>query len=452
MRDASAARKNDNFVRRKGDQLSRGDHFFMVCCYVIATLWLILLLMPLFWLVSSSLKDNFTIYDYPPFRLLPRIVQKLEVRLDYSDQVQRLSSPKLRRLIVRDAALTTWGGLSQFRNTQLTEVEVQAVANGRLLLQSKLSLLHFNTWRGNEFIAERIPDFLIERKAQHLLKLQGFNYYRHPPVISSTYGMTNTELGRKFRSWFAGYPIKGKLTGLGQKGVPWRQFDNYVAAWNGIGYYGKGFGFSRYFCNSIFVTLLSVLAQLIISSMAGFALSALFSQRWSNRLTLFFLGTLMFPEIALLIPLYMTMNDLHLYNSLWAVMLPHMAWGFAVYLFKGFFDQLPRDLYEAARIDGANNLRIFAQVTVPLSKPVFGVIALFTFWAVWPEFMWPLVILRDKAKWTFALALYDMQSSTNVPPNQIMAAAVVATLPTTFIFILFQNMIVKGIAWSGIKG
>jgi multiple sugar transport system permease protein len=119
----------------------------------------------------------------------------------------------------------------------------------------------------------------------------------------------------------------------------------------------------------------------------------------------------------------------------------------------GFFRQIPRDLLESARIEGCSEWKIFMKIVMPISRPVFGVMTLWTFYAVWPSFLWPYILsfFLDIEKWTFPVALFFAETKTPYP-NIIMAVSVLAAIPTIIFFFIFQKFIQKGFVWSGIKG
>ncbi|MDR1900920.1 MAG: carbohydrate ABC transporter permease [Treponema sp.] len=200
----------------------------------------------------------------------------------------------------------------------------------------------------------------------------------------------------------------------------------------------------------------TILVQIPISSLGAFALSKL-RLRGSNILLLFFIGTMMISQQATIIPLYLMMFDFplthwNLINSFWSLILAFSAWGWAVFLFKNFFDSLPSSLFDAAKIDGANNLMIFIRIVVPLSGPVFSIAILNTFNAVYNQFMVPLMMLPAQDKWPLMVQIYAVQHAGATPWNQVMVLLAITTIPLLVIYILCQRYIVEGIVMTGIKG
>ncbi|MCE5240128.1 ABC transporter permease subunit [bacterium] len=197
---------------------------------------------------------------------------------------------------------------------------------------------------------------------------------------------------------------------------------------------------------ALWVTLIlvcsTVVLTLTVNPLAAYALSR-FNLPSTYKILLFCLATMAFPGEVTAIPNFLLMKKLHLLNSLWALILPGMAGGFAIFLLKGFFDSLPQELYEAAEIDGANEFQMFTKICLPMSTPVLAVIGLGAFTGAYGSFMWAFVVCPDKNWWTLMVWLQQMQSWA--PQSMIFAALVLAAIPTLLVFILAQNVIMRGV-------
>jgi multiple sugar transport system permease protein len=143
------------------------------------------------------------------------------------------------------------------------------------------------------------------------------------------------------------------------------------------------------------------------------------------------------------IPSFLILREFHLLNTLAALILPGLANGFSIFLLKGFFDSLPRELYESAEIDGASEWAIFWQITMSLSKPILSVIALGAFTAAYGNFMFALLICQDERMWTLMVWLYQLQQRSG--RAVVYASIVIASLPTFIVFVLCQRVILRGI-------
>jgi len=189
--------------------------------------------------------------------------------------------------------------------------------------------------------------------------------------------------------------------------------------------------------------------QLVLCTAAAYALSTL--RPAFGRLILGgILATLMVPAQALVVPKYLTVADLGLLNDPLAIWLPAVANAFNLYLLKRFFDQLPRDVMEAAEIDGAGKLRTLWSIVLPMSRPVLGVVSIFALVAVWQDFLWPLMVFSDTDKQPISVAL--VQLSQNIQLTVLIAAMVIASIPMVALFLLFQRHIIAGISAGGTKG
>jgi multiple sugar transport system permease protein len=211
---------------------------------------------------------------------------------------------------------------------------------------------------------------------------------------------------------------------------------NYLVVWDYIAGHGNGVR------NTIIFCALMVLTQLIVNPMAAYALSR-YRPPTTYRILLFCMVTMAFPAEVTMIPSFLLLKDLHLLNTFAAMVLPAAANGFSIFLLKGFFDSLPPELYEAAEIDGAGEWTKFWVITMSLSKPILAVLALGAFTEAYVEFMMALVKIPDSRMWTLMVWLFQLQQFSH--PSVVYASLVVAAIPMLVIFILCQNLIMRGI-------
>ncbi|WP_030936400.1 carbohydrate ABC transporter permease [Streptomyces sp. NRRL S-646] len=196
------------------------------------------------------------------------------------------------------------------------------------------------------------------------------------------------------------------------------------------------------------------LFQLVFCTAAAYALSRL-RPAFGKVILGGILATLMVPAQALVVPKYLTVADLplihtSLLNDPLAIWLPAVANAFNLYLLKRFFDQLPRDVLEAAEIDGAGKLRTLWSIVLPMSRPVLGVVSIFALVAVWQDFLWPLMVFSDTGRQPISVAL--VQLSQNIQLTVLIAAMVIASIPMVALFLLFQRHIIAGISAGSTKG
>ncbi|MFH9011543.1 carbohydrate ABC transporter permease [Streptomyces sp. NPDC017943] len=191
------------------------------------------------------------------------------------------------------------------------------------------------------------------------------------------------------------------------------------------------------------------LFQLVLCTAAAYALSKL-KPAFGNVVLAGILATLMVPAQALVVPKYLTVADLGLLNDPLAIWLPAVANAFNLYLLKRFFDQIPRDVLEAAEMDGAGLLRVLWSIVLPMSRPVLGVVSIFALVAVWQDFLWPLMVFSDTGRQPISVAL--VQLSQNIQLTVLIAAMVIASIPMVALFLVFQRHIIAGISAGSTKG
>jgi multiple sugar transport system permease protein len=208
---------------------------------------------------------------------------------------------------------------------------------------------------------------------------------------------------------------------------------------------------AKFFVNTVYYAVGGWLFQIVVDVAAAYALSKLRPMFGKVVLGLM-LASLMLPASALLIPAYLTVSDLRLLNTPWALWLPAAANAFNIYVLKRFFDQIPNDLLDAAAIDGAGRLRVLWSVVLPLSRPVLAVISIFAIIAMWKDFLWPLLVLQDPESQSLSVALSRLAGTTFVTPTELMAGLAIASIPMIAVFLVFQRQILAGLSAGSIKG
>jgi multiple sugar transport system permease protein len=189
----------------------------------------------------------------------------------------------------------------------------------------------------------------------------------------------------------------------------------------------------------------------VAASMAAFALSRM-RFRHRGMFFWFILIGIMIPNQVLMVPQFREFGAVGLLNTYWAVILPQVPTAIAVFIFKQFFDGLPRDLDEAARMDGAGFFRTYRQIVMPLARPVVAAVSIFTFVWSWNNLLWPLLVLTNPKLMTIPVGLATVQGTYGIRYADTMASAILGALPLVVCFLLFQRRIVEGIAGTGLKG
>jgi len=206
----------------------------------------------------------------------------------------------------------------------------------------------------------------------------------------------------------------------------------------------------RYLFNSAFVAVTVTVLSLIVNSLAGYALAKL---RFRGRERLFralALG-LVIPVQVSMLPLFLLMKSLGLVNTYWGVIIPGMASIFGIFLIRQYALAIPEDLLDAARVDGASELRIYRSIVLPVIAPILATLAIWTFLATWNDFMWPLIVLSDERRFTLPVALASLSGEHVQDTELMMAGSVVTILPVLLAFLVLQRYYVAGIMVGSVK-
>ncbi|HEY3310721.1 MAG TPA: carbohydrate ABC transporter permease [Anaerolineales bacterium] len=222
------------------------------------------------------------------------------------------------------------------------------------------------------------------------------------------------------------------------------ELGNYLKAWQAA-------PFLRYYLNTGIVAAVMILARVVFASMAAYAFAYLrFPGR--NFLFLMFLGTMMIPFQATIIPSYLIIRDLHWFNTYQALIVPRMVDAFSIFLLRQAFISVPRDYLDAARLDGASHWQALWQIVVPLNNSSVVTMALFTFLFAWNDFLWPLLVANNEQMRTIQVGLQIFAGRYQTEWTYMMAGTVTATLLPVLFFLAAQRSFISGMTRSGLKG
>jgi multiple sugar transport system permease protein len=210
---------------------------------------------------------------------------------------------------------------------------------------------------------------------------------------------------------------------------------------------------ARYFLNSLIVAAGSTVLSVTLAALAAYGFTR-FLVRGANVFILFLLFTKMLPETLLIIPYFQLMSDLGLLNTYLALILAYSSFAlpFSVWMLIGFFRSIPREIDEAATMDGASVLQTFARVILPLARPGLVAVALFTFLIAWNSYVWALVLTTDSSMFVLSVGIANMVGEYRVQWNELMAAAVIAALPVMVLYALLEKHLVNAITAGAVKG
>lgn len=223
-------------------------------------------------------------------------------------------------------------------------------------------------------------------------------------------------------------------------------WSNYIEAWNKVQP-----SFTRYFWNSFFIAVVTTLGQVSTSILAAYAF-VFFNFPFKNVLFTLFLATMMIPQETLLIPNYLILSELGWIDTYMALIVPWLAGVFGIFMLKQFFSQIPRDLFDAAMIDGCSKIGFLYRILVPLALPPIITISIFTFLGSWNSLLWPLIVTNSQEMRTIQVGLSYFSQAEGTEWELLMAASTFCILPLIFIYIFAQKYFVQGEAASGLKG
>jgi multiple sugar transport system permease protein len=236
----------------------------------------------------------------------------------------------------------------------------------------------------------------------------------------------------------------GEATTLPPRLLPSRfTLEHYVALFTRL-------RIARHFLNSALLASTVTLVSVLLNSMAGYAFAKL---RFAGRDRIFgvLLGALVIPAQVSMLPLFLLLKELHLVNSYWGVVVPGMASVFGIFLVRQYALAIPESLLDAARIDGASELRIYWSLVLPFIRPVLVTLAVFTFLGTWNDFLWPLIVLADADLYTLPVALANLLGEHVQDTELMMAGSVLTVLPVLVLFIALQRHYVAGIMSGAVK-
>lgn len=220
--------------------------------------------------------------------------------------------------------------------------------------------------------------------------------------------------------------------------------DNYIALF-------RDSMFLRWFLNSFITSTLVTFSVLFFDALIGYVLCK-FDFRGRTFVFVAILSTLMIPTEMLVIPWYLICAHFGWIDTYWGIMFPGLMTGFGVFLMRQFFQSVPDELLDAARVDGLGEFRIWWTIAMPLVTPALSALAIFTFLGNWTAFLWPLIVTNSRDLYTVPVGLASFAGENLTRWEVVMTGAAVATIPTLIVFIIFQKYIVRGVVLSGLKG
>lgn len=430
--------------------------------YAITILFMVMILLPLLFLISNSVKDNKKIYDFPP-GFLPEEPKSINIVLDYSGEEFK-DTGILKDMLLRDSVLAMYSTTYEMDKDSIFELKVFGTRNGKNIFYARAHKMQIQMQIDYGLYFNSVPTKdIILANGKYKQAADELGYLYDTDGISKEFN--KAELGKNSFNTVVGkylkdkYDVKGELRGTILDSNVLLAFENYKYYFQvpSLLYKNnptiKTFGFFIFILNTVLVTGSGIIIQILVCSVAAYPLSRLFDKRLSNILLMFFLGCMMVPFISVMIPQFMLFKDLGMYNNYAALIAPWLIpHGLNVFLFKSFFDRLPQSLFDAMRIDGASEWYVFSRICLPLSKPIISIIALSTFLSGWSDFFWPWMVSERQNLWTLSVALYNLSRMDQVKLNFLMGMSMVTIIPVIILTFALSDQIKQSLATSGIKG
>ena len=446
--------------KQKKSGLGKSERGLRLTAAVVSLLFAALMLYPLLFAVSSSMKDNAKIYEIPP-KILPDTANSLSVVLDYTG-MEFEDDAKMEDTMMRDNVLTMFAINNKMADQSIMEIKVYGTRDGKTVFYSRAHQMKLQMECDyGVYKRTAIKKDILLHKDRYIRACESIGYEFSPAGLSKE---TPGGLGDQFFDQVADlmgekFETEGKLTLAGDKTKNSLNLESFIYYLQMPGYiYPKSeriaqMGFMAFVLNSVIVIGFAMVTQVVLCSVCAFVISRQLSERAGKLVLLFFLGGMMVPFASIMLPQLIMYRQMGAYNNYAALLLPFLyPFGFYVYLYKGFFDQIPGSYFEAAALDGAGSLYLYSQICMPLSNPIIALIALQTFIGNWNDFFWAWLVTEDQSLWTLNVALYNISNNMGTKQNALMGLAVVTVTPVILLSILFSKQLKQSVVASGVKG
>ncbi len=450
--------------RRKGNGIRHGrsERALKGVAVVVSLLFAALMLYPLLFAVSSSMKDNAKIYEVPP-RILPSAANSLSLVIDYSG-MDTGDDAQFQDMLMQDAILTMFGLHYEMAEDSVMEIHVYGTKDGKTVFHTRAHQMKLQMERDyGIYKGSAVKKEVLLYEGRYDRACESIGYEFAPQGLEKQASLGEHASGETFdrvsRALAEGFEPVGRLVGAESHVNNLLNLESFRYYLEMPAYiYPKSeriarLGFMTFVLNSVIVIGFAMVAQVFLCSVSAFVISRQLSERAGKLVLLFFLGGMMVPFASIMLPQLIMYRNMGAYNNYAALLLPFLyPYGFYVYLYKGFFDQIPGSYFEAASLDGAGSVYLYSRICMPLSKPIISMIALQTFIGNWNDFFWAWLVTEDQKLWTLNVALYNISNNMGTKQNALMGLSVVTITPVILLSILFSRQLKQSIVASGVKG
>ncbi len=453
-----------NKKRGKGNRIRHGrsERILKGTAVTLSLLFAALMLYPLLFAVSSSMKDNAKIYEVPP-RILPDAANSLSIVLDYTG-MDTGDDAGFQDMLMQDAVLTMFGLHYEMAEDSIMEIHVYGTKDGRTVFHTRAHQMKLQMERDyGIYKGSAVKKEVLLYEGRYDRACESIGYEFAPQGLEKSAELGENGRGEAFdrvsQALAEGFEPVGRLAGAESHVNNLLNLESFRYYLEMPAYiYPKSeriasLGFMTFVLNSVIVIGFAMIAQVFLCSVCAFVISRQLSERAGKLVLLFFLGGMMVPFASIMLPQLIMYRNMGAYNNYAALLLPFLyPYGFYVYLYKGFFDQIPGSYFEAASLDGAGSLYLYSRICMPLSKPIISMIALQTFIGNWNDFFWAWLVTEDQKLWTLNVALYNISNNMGTKQNALMGLSVVTITPVILLSILFSRQLKQSIVASGVKG
>lgn len=448
-----------NGSKRNRVRSGKSQQCLRVVACMVSLLFAALMLYPFVFAISCSMKDNAKIYEVPP-KLLPAKANSLAVVFDYTG-MEFDSEEQLKDILLQDNILTMFSISYKLADASVMEIEVYGKKDGNIIFHSRAHQMKLQMERDyGIYTSTAIKKEVLLYGDRYVRANESIGYEYDPQGLSpkefvsdeSWYGQVENVMAEKYESTGKLICVQHKVKNMLnlESFRYYLQMPAYIYPKNPL---VSRLGFMTFVMNSVIVIGFAMLSQVFLCSICAFVISRQLSERAGKLVLLFFMGGMMVPFASIMLPQLIMYRQMGAYNNYAALLLPFLyPYGFYVYLYKGFFDQIPGSYFEAAALDGAGSGYLYMKICMPLSKPIISLIALQTFIGNWNDFFWAWLVTEDQKLWTLNVALYNISNNVSTKQNALMGLSVITITPVILLSILFSKQLKQSVVASGVKG
>lgn len=441
---------------------AKSERTLFIVSLVFTIIFACVMLYPLLFTFSASMKDSFSIYQVPP-KAIPPKGNSLSIAIDYSDT--ELQGEDLKDAMLKDSALIYFRTQNKMAKDTLLETKIYGIRNGQTVFYTRAHQMMVQLEADYGVMSNAFPKKdVVLNGDRYVRAMDSFRYEFDEDGLNKTINIEDSEDSREWMDKVLASMKDNDIDGGRYIGV--KHDSSFLLNLEVFKYYVKipayaypkaarivKYGFFAFMFNTILVIGFAIIAQVFLCSISAFAISRYLSPKVGRLVILFFLGAMMVPFASIMLPQLIMFRNIGAYNNYAALLLPFLyPYGFYVFLFKGFFDQIPRDYFEAAQLDGAGSISLYLKICMPLSKPIISLILLQTFIGNWNDFFWAWLVTEKQDLWTLNVALYSISNNSSTSQNSIMGLSVVTVIPVLIVTFIFSRQLKESIMSSGVKG